>query len=243
MTSGYLAKASCAIRVRVGPGATEFTRVPRVQLLRQAPGEDFLPALHAGVGRVARREPRVEGRVAGGVHDDAAIGEQWLQLLGRGDDAVGVFGQMLDVEGGQFAAPQRGDELPAAARDRGRRSGPTPGSVGESVVVARLYESDVVGFCLWGDSGVEHLLPCLLSDSERSLVSRGELVCIDVGGDAFGEGDPGGLVADLEHVPARIRRVARHHVQVSPDAVRLLVVHRDAPINRLIAHCSVVTSG
>jgi hypothetical protein len=111
------------------------------------------------------------------------------------------------------------------------------------VAVARLDKSDVVGFCLGGDSGVEHLLPCLLSDPERSLLSRGELVCIEVAGDALGERDPGGLVTDLEHVPLRVRRIARHHVQVDRGTVRLFVVHRDAPNQPADVAPSVVTSG
>jgi hypothetical protein len=61
------------------------------------------------------------------------------------------------------------------------------------IAAGRLDHGDVLGFCLGGDSGVDHLLPCLLSDLERSLLSGSELVCIDVGGDALGEGDPGGI--------------------------------------------------
>ena len=125
---------------------------------------------------------------------------------------------------------------------RGRPAAP-PGSALRIAVVVRLDEGDVVGFCLGCDSGVDQLLPCLLGDPERSLLSGRELVCVDVTGDGLGEGDPGRLVTDLEHVPPRAGRIARHHMQVLPGTVRLFVVHRDAPDQPANSAPSVVTTG
>jgi len=79
--------------------------------------------------------------------------------------------------------------------------------------------------------------------SGASLLSRGELVCIDIAGDALGEGDPRGLVTDLVHVPPRLRGIARHHMQVGPGTVRLFGFHRDAPNQPADVAPSVITSG
>src|SRR6266496_2410035 len=99
-----------------------------------------------------------------------------------------------------------------------------------------LYEGHVLGHRLRGDARGDHLLPRLPGEAQRPLVSGSESVRLDVGADALGEGDPRRLVTDLEHVPAAAGHLARHHMQMWPGTVGLglvVVVHRDAPINRL----------
>lgn len=84
MTSVYLAKASSAILVRVGPGATPLTRIPRgAELFGQVPRQHDEPTLHGGVGGVPLGEAGGDRRVAGGVHDRSTVGDEREKPLGQ----------------------------------------------------------------------------------------------------------------------------------------------------------------